>query len=399
MQLSLFDRHVLEGVARSGSTAGCYGHVARKQGLSNEAMGERVQRGKFTVGKWQHRIRQVQQKLKDKGLIAPLDKGFWQITNKGKQELTVIDRTSARLYFVTKNGLAFWGDSRHVGTMFPGEVDVIITSPPFLLTKEREYQNVGATERDYVDGMVAAIESWLPCLSSTASIVLNLGDSIKSGTGHQSLYQERLLIALEDKLGLHLIQKFVWYSPSKMPSGYWVTRAGRDCVTATESFYWLSLAPKECKASNQSVLVEYSEKQLEYINSAYRKSPTAATRPSGQSANEDSFYRQREGAIPTNLLLAAPEGAGSKYSAYCKERGLPRHPAMFHHSLPAFFVRYLTEKGDVVCDTCAGSGNTAFAAELEDRHWITWEVVKEYVLGHYGRFVSNEIEARLVFEG
>lgn len=396
MQLSLFDRHVLEGVAHSGSTTGCYVHVARKQGLTTNDMGERVQRGKFSVGKWQHRIRQVQQKLKDKGLIAPVNKGFWQVTSKGKQELTVIDRSSARLYFVTKNGMAFWGDSRHVGSMFPGEIDLIITSPPFLLTREREYQNVASSERDYVDGMVAAIESWLPCLSQTASIVLNLGDSIKSGMGHQSLYKERLLIALEDKLGLHLVQKFVWYSPSKMPSGYWVTKAARDCVTATEDFYWLSLNPKGCKASNKSVLVEYSEKQLEYLNSAYRKSPTTATRPSGQSANESTFYQQREGAIPSNLLLATPEGAGSKYSAYCKEHHLPRHPAMFHHSLPEFFIRFLTDRGAVVCDTYSGSGNTPYAAEVQDRHWISWEVVKEYVLGHYGRFIANGLEARLV---
>lgn len=396
MQLSLFDKHVLEGVHLTGSTAGCYGHVAKRQGLTLLDMQEKVFRGEALVGKWQHRIRQVQQLLKRNGLIEPVSRGSWAVTQKGRLELNVASRHAVKLYFVTKSGLAFWGSSEHIGSMFPGEIDLIITSPPYLLTKEREYVNIGDDEASYVDGLVTAIESWLPCLTSTASIVLNLGDSTKKGAGHQSLYKERLLIALEDRLGLHLVQKFVWYSPSKMPSGYWVTHAKRDCVNATEDFYWLSLSPKTCKANNQSVLVEYSEKQREYIEAARRKSPVKKTRPSGQNASDLSFYADNGGAIPSNLLLATPEGAKSAYSRFCKDNGLPRHPAMFDHALPEFFIRFLTDRGDVVCDTYSGSGNTAYAAEINNREWISFDVVREYVAGHYGRFVSNGIEAELV---
>lgn len=396
MQLSLFDKHVLEGVALTGTTAGCYGHVAKRQGLSWQDMQEKVFRGRSAVGKWQHRIRQIQQKLKANGLVEPVTKGSWVVTPKGRQELTLTTGRAVKLYFLTRNGLAFWGDSQHVGSMFPGEIDLIITSPPFLLTKEREYQNLASEELAYVDALVSAIESWLPSLTPTASIVLNLGDSTKKGTGYQSLYKERLLIALEDRLGLHLVQKFVWYSPSKMPSGYWVTHAKRNCANATEDFYWLSLSPKTCKASNQSVLIEYSEKQKEYIEAAQRKSPIKMIRPSGQRADNSSFYVDNGGAIPSNLLFAAPEGSQSPYSLFCKNNGLPRHPAMFHFSLPEFFIRFLTDRGDVICDTYAGSGNTPYAAEINDRHWVSFDLVKEYLSGHYGRFVSNGIEAELV---
>lgn len=387
-QLTLFDRSVLEGVFKSGTTAGCYEAVSSKLGLTQDDLASKVKRGQVFVGKWQHKVRQVQQKLKALELIEPEERGNWSVTSKGRQALTFAQHKTPKIYFETKNGVAFWGDSSELPALFHGQVDVIITSPPYLLTEEREYRNLGNTEQAYVDSLVKSIEGWLPMLTPTASVVLNIGDSYKKGAGHLSLHKERLLIALEDRLGLHLVQKFVWYSPSKMPSGYWTTVARRDCVTATEDFFWLSLDPKNCSAKNDRILTTYSEKQRQYIENAQGKSGVRLM-PSGQSSNDETFYKDNGGAIPSNLLFAAPEGAHSAYSRYCREHGLPRHPAMYHHALPEFFVRYLTEKGQVVFDPYSGSGNTALASEIQDRHWISSEIVREYVDGHFGRMKVN----------
>lgn len=390
MQLSLFERTTLEAVNAVGKTSGVYSHVSRSIGLTEHDMTERVQRGQFVVGRWQHKIRQVQQSLKSKGLIHNVERGEWALTETGKKELTYAPEKRAQVFFVTRHGISFWGDSSIAAELFPGEIELIVTSPPYLLTKARDYKNIGATEKEYVDGMTAALEQLLPCLTSTGSVVLNIGDSIKKGSGHQSLYKERLLIALEDKLGLHLVQKFVWFSPSKMPSGYWVTKAKRDCVQATEDFYWLSLNPKAKTNINQKVLVEYSDIQKRYMEAAQRKSPVAVRKkPSGQSANEETFYQAGNGAIPTNLLMATPEGANSPYSLYCKKHGLPRHPAMFNPDLPEFFIKYLTEPGDVVLDPYAGSGSTGKAAEDNGRHWVMFEQVREFVQGQVGCFQNQ----------
>jgi site-specific DNA-methyltransferase (cytosine-N4-specific) len=384
MQLSLFEKSVLEGVASTGTTSGCYEYVAKNVGLTASDMREQVFRGEKTgyVGKWQHKIRTVQQKLKYFGLVEKSSgRGAWKITNKGRHELTYCPAGGAKMYFTTQNGMAFWADSADVVGLFEGEVDLIITSPPYLLSRSRDYGDIGKDEHTYVDNLVRAIESWLPMLTSTASIVLNIGNSIKAGEGYQNLHKERLLIQLEDKLNLHLVQKFTWFSP--------------DCVDSTEDFLWLSLSPKDCKADNRNVLVEYSDMQRKYMQSAERKTGTR-TPPSGHYVSEETFYRDQGGAIPSTLLLATPEGARSPYSQYCRENDLPRHPAMYSWNLPEFFIKYLTERGDVVFDPFSGSGNTAYAGELNDRYWISSEITKQYVEGHYGRFISNGLSATKV---
>lgn len=391
MQLSLFEHAVLEGVNQAGTTTGCYEITAQKVGLSSRDLQERTYKGRALVGKWQHKIRHVQQKLKSKGLVHNTGRNKWELTEAGKKSLVTAPARKAKLFFVTRYGMSFWGDSSVAAELFAGEIELIFTSPPYLLSKPREYQNIGNSEAEYVSGMVKAIEQLLPCLTSTGSVVLNIGNSAIKGAGYQSLYKERLLISLEDELQLHLVQKFVWISPSKMPTGYWVTQAKRDVVDVTEDIYWLSLNPKSKTGINQKVLVEYSEAQKRYIESATRKSPTSLVRknPSGQYANESTFYRGGDGAIPSNLLFATPEGANSEYSLYCRENGLPRHPAMFSGALPSFFIQYLTEKEDVVLDPYFGSGVTGAEAEKLERHWVGFEVVKEYVLGQKGRFQNN----------
>lgn len=391
MQLSLFEQTVLDAVDATGTTQGCYRQVAGAFSLTTEQMAEKVFRGDKAgfVNRWQHKIRSTQACLKQKGLVINgSNRGEWQVTEKGRQNLTFAPKNSMKLYFTTASGMAFWGDASLLSQLFQNEINLIVTSPPYLLSKAREYGSLGQKDESYVASMTKMIESWLPMLTSDASIVINLGPGTQKGTGYQSLYRERLLIELEDKLGLHLLQRFHWISPSKMPSGYWTTRAKRNVVDVTEDFYWLSLNPKHTKANNQNVLVEFSETQKRYMASAAKKSYSLGRldKPSGQSANLDTFYSQRDGAIPNNLLYAAPESANSNYSQQCRENNIPRHNAMFHKSLPEFFIRFLTAKNDVVCDPFVGSGNTGQAAEDNERFWIGSDIVRESLDGAKLRF-------------
>lgn len=315
------------------------------------------------------------------------------MTSKGRSNLTFSPMNQARAYFTTQNGISFWGDANAMPSLFHEEIDLIVTSPPYF-GHQREYGGFAGSEVGFVDEMVSIIEAWLRMLTNTASIVLNLGDVTEKGEGCLSLYKERLLLALRSRLGLKLVGKFYWISPTKMPTGHWVTKSRRDVVNAAEDCYWFSLNPKEVKANNRNVLVEYSEKQKQYIESSQRKSPARKKRPSGQAANAESFYVDNGGAIPNNLIYAVPEPAQSPYSKYCEEHGLPRHPAMFPAEVPEFFIRYLTERGDVCWDPFAGSAVSGVAAELNDRYWISSELGKEYVEGQIGRMLVNDIQVK-----
>jgi site-specific DNA-methyltransferase (cytosine-N4-specific) len=54
--------------------------------------------------------------------------------------------------------------------------------------------------------------------------------------------------------------------------------------------------------------------------------------------------------------------------------------------LPEFFIRFLTDEGEIVLDPFGGSNTTGAAAEKLGRKWITIEADQGYVRGSAGRF-------------
>jgi site-specific DNA-methyltransferase (cytosine-N4-specific) len=54
--------------------------------------------------------------------------------------------------------------------------------------------------------------------------------------------------------------------------------------------------------------------------------------------------------------------------------------------LPEYFIRMLTDKGDVVFDPLAGSCVTGEVAQRLSRKWLCCEIVQEYLEGAVSRF-------------
>jgi hypothetical protein len=82
--------------------------------------------------------------------------------------------------------------------------------------------------------------------------------------------------------------------------------------------------------------------------------------------------------------------SNSYYLRYCTEHGLPQHPARFPAALPEYFIRMLTDVGDIVFDPFAGSCVTGEVAERLKRRWICCELVEDYLKGALGRFEASE---------
>jgi site-specific DNA-methyltransferase (cytosine-N4-specific) len=56
------------------------------------------------------------------------------------------------------------------------------------------------------------------------------------------------------------------------------------------------------------------------------------------------------------------------------------------HNLPEFFIKFLTDPGDLVVDPFAGSNVTGEVAEGLERYWLAFELVEEYLEGSKFRF-------------
>ena len=73
----------------------------------------------------------------------------------------------------------------------------------------------------------------------------------------------------------------------------------------------------------------------------------------------------------------------------CKLTGAKAHPARFPAKLPEFFIRFLTDPGDLVVDIFAGSNTTGSVAEAEGRRWFASEIGPEYVATSVFRFLEK----------
>lgn len=268
--------------------------------------------------------------------------------------------------------------------LVPGSVDLIVTSPPFALTRRKDYGNPDQDE--YVDWLVSKLAPLVPALAPTGSMVVDLGGAYEPGRPTRSLAPYRAMIALCDGLGLELSQEFFWYNPARMPSpAQWVNIDRVRVKDAVDFVPWLSRGRP--KADNRKVLKDYSESQARLMRSG---SSPAAVRPSGHTVG-DGFLEDRGGAIPSNLLVFPNTESSGPYQSRMRDLGVAPHPARFPEHLPRFFVRFLTDPGDVVLDPFAGSNTTGAVAQSEGRRWIGFEERADYAACSALRFLSPEL--------
>lgn len=129
------------------------------------------------------------------------------------------------------------------------------------------------------------------------------------------------------------------------------------------------------------MLKPYSDSMVDLLKNGYKPK----LRPSGHDISE-KFSRDNGGAIPPNLLSIAHTESNSRYLAECRRSGLKPHPARFPRELPEFFIKMLTDEGQIVFDPFAGSNVTGEAAERLARRWIGVEMNEGYVLASAFRF-------------
>lgn len=267
-------------------------------------------------------------------------------------------------------------------------ISLVLTSPPFALQRKKEYGN--EDQKDYIDWLLPFAELVYRKLRPDGSFVLDLGGAYHRGKPVRSLYNFRIPIRFCDDVGFYLAQDFYWFNPSKLPSPIeWVNKRKIRAKDAVNTLWWFSKSEYP-KANISNVLVEYSarmKKLLEDPEAFY----TPKDRPSGHKISE-SFGKNNGGAIPSNLLQIPNSDSNSPYLRFCKLLGIKPHPARFPVQIPRFFIRMLTEPGDLVVDIFAGSNTTGAAAEEEGRGWLGFEQHPDYVAASVFRFLDPEID-------
>ena len=291
-----------------------------------------------------------------------------------------------RPYYQTDLGTAYRATSLRLLKRIPdNSIDLIFTSPPFALTRKKEYGNVSAS--NYVNWFKPFSKEFKRVLKKEGSLVIDIGSAWNPGTPTKSLYQYKLLIALVNQK-FHFCQDFFWYNPAKLPSPAEWVNVRRIRVKDSVNYVWRLSKTDFPKADNRKVLKEYSKSMMDLLENGYK----AKLRPSGHDISE-KFSKDNSGAIPPNLLQIANTESNSYYLRRCKEEGIKPHPARFPPQFAEFFIKLLTDEGDVILDPFAGSNVTGYVAESLNRLWISIEKIEEYVRGSRFRFEEHKNQA------
>ena len=302
----------------------------------------------------------------------------------------------------TKKGTLYIGDSSQIlkSKYFKnliGKINLIFTSPPFALNEKKAYGNL--TGEEYIKWLSDFGPIFRNLLAENGSLVIELGNAWEKGSPTMSTLSIQSLLELQKAGGFYLCQEFIWHNTTRLPSpAQWVNVERIRVKDAFTRLWWFSLTSRP-KADNRNILKEYSPSMKKLIA---KQKYNAGIRPSEHNIGKSSFLKDHKGAIPSNVIpLPEDEDIPSNviplpntisydpYLNYVRQNGIKYHPARMPPDLAEFFIRFLTEPGDIVLDPFAGSNVTGYVAEKTGRRWRSVELDEDYALSSKARFSSS----------
>lgn len=193
-------------------------------------------------------------------------------------------------------GASYCGDALTLLDAVPDEsVDLVLTSPPFALTREKEYGNKSSDK--YVEWFLPFARKIKDKLCETGSFVLDLGGAYLPGAPARSIYQFEVLVSLCKDLDFTLAQEFYHYNPSRLPAPAEWVNVRRCRVKDSINVVWWLAKSEFPKADNRKVLKEYSASMKSLLRNGYK----AKKRPSGHDIST-KFSKDNGGAVSSNVI-------------------------------------------------------------------------------------------------
>ena len=388
-QLSLLD--VLDSYDRGAlSNANAYAQLGKTCGIDAEAWEKRQPIGRAGTphNPLKRAVRWHQQTLRRLGLLEPVagHRGHWRPTAEGRRtieqrqnELEPAAPGVIKLGFSTELGMALWADCRDAFSRIEEDVHCVLSSPPYPLARQRDYG--GPARSEYVDWLCSCLEPLVRRLAPGASVFLNVSNDIfNDGSPDRSLYRERLVIALHERLGLSKMDEWIWHNPAKAPGPIaWASKKRVQLNCAWEPIYWFTNNPAACFADNRRVLRPHSERHARYVANGGAQSSAVF----GDGANRrraGAFSAPTPGAIPRNVLTVRHNcPSQSAMRAWAKAEGIPVHSATMPLEIAEHIVRFAMEPGMLLADPFGGWLTSALAAERNGCRWIATERMRAFL--------------------
>jgi site-specific DNA-methyltransferase (adenine-specific) len=249
----------------------------------------------------------------------------------------------------------FCESSEHMDDVPDSSVHLMVTSPPYNVTKEYDEDLTLDEYRGLLKRVFAEVYKKLASGGRACVNVANLG---------RKPYIALHSYVIEDMLEIGYLMRgeIIWNKgASASPSTAWGT--------------WRSAA--------NPVLRDVHEYVLVFSKGSFNRKPTAVAPPGEISAGTNTITRD-EFLEYTKSVWTFPAEPARKIG----------HPAPFPVELPYRLIQLYTFKDDVVLDPFCGSGSTCLAAIKAGRHYVGYDNKEEYVklaekrIRQYGRQLS-----------
>ena len=240
----------------------------------------------------------------------------------------------------------------------PQSIDLIMTSPPYAEQRMATYGGIPADE--YVAWWLGIAEHMARALKPTGSLVVNIKEHCHEGERHTYVYE--MVLAMRQQ-GWLWRDEMVWHKTNPLP--YMHSTKLRD---GWERLYHFS-RQRDIIFNADAIRVPCADttarrvSNLTELDRTKRQSATG----SGMVVGGLSQVAVERGVVPPNVISGGLVG---------HDVG---HPAVYPPYIPEFFIKLMTNEGDVVCDPFAGSGTTLRAALRLGRHAIGCDIHPDYV--------------------
>jgi site-specific DNA-methyltransferase (adenine-specific) len=257
-------------------------------------------------------------------------------------------------------------------------VDLVLTSPPYA-----DIVNYGKNisiqkPKEYVDWLLPLFSEIYRVLKPSGSFILNINDNCHNGYRNTFVYE--LIYRSQKETPLKFYDTYIWHKMNGIPNG------GKKRFRNTSEFIFHFVKDKKhLKFYMDRVLQEPAE-----LTQKRRKYPWNIKGHGeivdGARGNKIEYNAERlpEKVRPDNVFRFPTAGLARDNHI--------KHPAPFYKDLPAYFIKFLTDEGDIVLDTFSGIGTTGLPCIETNRNFIGYELNENYAEFAHKRLGGNELE-------
>ena len=203
-------------------------------------------------------------------------------------------------------------------------IDLVFTSPPYAdQIKDYGKRAKRISTDNYVEWFIPKAQEIFRILKPTGSFVLNISDKLVGK--YQDLFAFKLLIAICEQAGFHLVRDYIWYNPATPPNVFSRGNMGRT-KKSHEYCFWFSKT-EEWTFNMNPIRKPYGKDMLKFLEGKGKGTRADNTRPSRHNFKLDQQWTNHGGSDPEKTQRGSPyKRRDPAYHPGVHPRGDPRLP-------------------------------------------------------------------------